>query len=107
MGDAAASGRRSFCCAPALFSRRRVRCGSFSFGVIPRREEGKETMQKAITVTAVTASLAALLFVAGCGESKSTRVLTGAAGGAAAGQVVAGAPLAGAAAGGVAGALRP
>ena len=64
-------------------------------------------MHRPISVAAVAASLAALLLVAGCGESRSTRVLTGAAGGAAAGQVVADAPLAGAAVGGAAGALRP
>ena len=34
--------------------------------------------------------------VAGCGESRSTRVLTGAAGGAVAGQVIADEPVAGA-----------
>jgi len=53
------------------------------------------------------AALAALLLVAGCGESKSTRVLTGAAGGAVAGQVIADEPVAGAVIGGAAGALRP
>ena len=42
-----------------------------------------------------------------CGESRSTRVITGAAGGAVAGEVIADEPLAGAVIGGVAGALRP
>ncbi len=51
------------------------------------------------------AGLSALL-LAGCGETRTQRVLTGAAGGAVAGQVVADEPLAGAAIGGVAGALR-
>ena len=44
--------------------------------------------------------------LAGCGESRSTRVVTGAAGGALAGQVIADEPLAGAAVGGVVGAVR-
>jgi osmotically inducible lipoprotein OsmB len=58
-------------------------------------------MWKIIATLAVAAGL-----LAGCGESRSTRVLTGAAGGAAAGQVIAGAPLAGAAIGGGIGAIR-
>ena len=46
------------------------------------------------------------LGLAACGESRSTRVLTGAAGGAVAGQVIADEPVAGAVAGGVIGAVR-
>jgi len=63
-------------------------------------------MQAIVSFAAVAATLAAL-FLAGCGESKSTRVITGAAGGAVAGQVIADAPVAGAVVGGVAGAARP
>ena len=63
-------------------------------------------MQASVSFAAVAATLAALL-LAGCGESKSTRVITGAAGGAVAGQVIAEAPVAGAVVGGVAGAARP
>lgn len=48
----------------------------------------------------------ATLVFAGCGESRSTRVITGAAGGAVAGEVIADDPLAGAAVGGVIGAVR-
>lgn len=48
----------------------------------------------------------ATLVLAGCGESRSTRVITGAAGGAVAGEVIADDPLAGAAVGGVIGAVR-
>lgn len=55
-------------------------------------------------VIASLAFCAALL--AGCGESRSTRVITGAAGGAVAGQVLAGEPLVGAAVGGGIGAVR-
>jgi hypothetical protein len=49
----------------------------------------------------------ALLLLAACGESRSTRVITGAAGGAVAGEVIADEPVAGAVLGGAAGALRP
>ena len=59
-------------------------------------------MLKLVTVTA----LAAAACLAGCGESRSTRVLTGAAGGAVAGQVIADEPVAGAVAGGLIGAVR-
>jgi hypothetical protein len=52
-----------------------------------------------------TALVTAALF-SGCGESRSTRVLTGAAGGAVAGQVIADKPVEGAVAGGVIGAVR-
>jgi hypothetical protein len=48
---------------------------------------------------------AAILLVA-CGETKTQRVVTGAAGGAIVGEVVADEPLAGAAVGGVIGAVR-
>lgn len=51
-------------------------------------------------------SLAASLLLAACGESRSTRVITGAAGGAVAGEVIADEPVAGAVAGGVIGAVR-
>jgi osmotically inducible lipoprotein OsmB len=64
-------------------------------------------MHAPVTFAALAASIAALLLVAGCGESRSTRVITGAAGGAVAGEVIADEPVAGAAIGGVAGALRP
>jgi hypothetical protein len=53
------------------------------------------------------AVLVSTLTLAGCGESRSTRVLTGAAGGAVAGQVIADKPVEGAVAGGVIGAVRP
>ena len=49
---------------------------------------------------ALVAAVLAALFVAACGESRSTRVLTGAAGGAVAGQVIADKPVEGAVAGG-------
>lgn len=55
----------------------------------------------------VIASLAlGVVVLAGCGESRSTRVITGAAGGALAGEAIAGEPLAGAAIGGGIGAVR-
>lgn len=54
---------------------------------------------------AAAAMLAALLVTA-CGESRSTRVLTGAAGGAVAGEVIADKPVEGAIAGGLIGAVR-
>jgi hypothetical protein len=60
-------------------------------------------MQKLIIIAMLGAGLA----LAACGESRSTRVLTGAAGGAVAGQVIADEPVAGAVAGGVLGAVRP
>ena len=47
-----------------------------------------------------------LVLLAACGNTRTERVVTGAAGGALAGQVVAGEPLAGAAVGGVVGAVR-
>jgi hypothetical protein len=53
----------------------------------------------------VVATLA-LLLLAACGETRTTRVLTGAAGGAVAGEVIADEPVAGAVAGGVIGAVR-
>jgi osmotically inducible lipoprotein OsmB len=59
-------------------------------------------MQKSLLVSA----LAALALLAACGESRSTRVITGAAGGAVAGEVIADEPVAGAVAGGVLGAVR-
>lgn len=46
------------------------------------------------------------LVVAACGETRSTRVITGAAGGAVAGEVLADEPVAGAVAGGLIGAVR-
>jgi hypothetical protein len=49
----------------------------------------------------------ASIVLAACGETRSTRVLTGAAGGAVAGEVLADEPVAGAVAGGVIGAVRP
>ena len=49
----------------------------------------------------------ALLLLAACGESRSTRVITGAAGGAVAGEVIADEPVAGAVIGGAAGGLLP
>ena len=60
-------------------------------------------MQKLIIIAMLGGGLA----LAACGESRSTRVLTGAAGGAVAGQVIADEPVAGAVAGGVLGAVRP
>ena len=60
-------------------------------------------MRRFIIVFVAGASLA----LAACGESRSTRVLTGAAGGAVAGEVLADEPVAGAVAGGVLGAVRP
>jgi hypothetical protein len=44
--------------------------------------------------------------LAACGETRSQRIITGAAGGAVAGEVIADEPLAGAAAGGLIGAVR-
>jgi osmotically inducible lipoprotein OsmB len=61
-------------------------------------------MQKLILVLLAAG---AGLMVAACGETRSTRVLTGAAGGAVAGEVIADEPVAGAVAGGVLGAVRP
>lgn len=58
-------------------------------------------MWKVIASLALGAAL-----LAGCGESRSTRVITGAAGGAVAGEVLADEPLAGAAIGGGIGAVR-
>ena len=60
-------------------------------------------MQKLLLIAAAGAALA----LAACGESRSTRVITGAAGGAVAGEVIADEPVAGAVAGGVLGAVRP
>lgn len=62
-------------------------------------------MQGSVGIPVVAALLAALLLV-GCGETRSTRVITGAAGGAVAGEVLADEPVAGAVAGGVLGAVR-
>lgn len=59
-------------------------------------------MPKIIVMAAVLAALG----LAACGESRSTRVLTGAAGGAVAGQVIAEKPVEGAIAGGLIGAVR-
>lgn len=64
-------------------------------------------MHAPVSFATLAATIAALLFVAGCGESRSTRVITGAAGGAVAGEVIADEPVAGAVIGGAAGALRP
>lgn len=50
--------------------------------------------------------LSAATLLAACGETRTQRVVTGAAGGAVAGELIADEPLAGAAIGGVAGALR-
>jgi hypothetical protein len=55
----------------------------------------------------VWVAVGASLLLAACGESRSTRVITGAAGGAVAGEVLADEPVAGAVAGGVLGAVRP
>jgi hypothetical protein len=44
--------------------------------------------------------------LAACGETRTQRAVTGAAGGAVAGEVIADAPLEGAAAGGILGAVR-
>lgn len=52
------------------------------------------------------AALGAGLLLAACGETRSQRVITGAAGGALAGEVIADEPVAGAVAGGVLGAVR-
>lgn len=59
-------------------------------------------MQRTICAVAVLGVLA----LAGCGSTRTEKVVTGAAGGALAGQVIAGEPLAGAAVGGVIGATR-
>jgi len=59
-------------------------------------------MQKLMLIAAVGATLA----LAACGETRSTRVITGAAGGAVAGEVLADEPVAGAVAGGLIGAVR-
>jgi hypothetical protein len=59
-------------------------------------------MQKVIAL----AALASALLLAACGESRSTRVITGAAGGAVVGEVVADEPVVGAVAGGLVGAAR-
>jgi hypothetical protein len=56
-------------------------------------------------VTLAAAMLATTLLVA-CGDNRTQRVLTGAAGGAVAGEVIAERPVEGAVAGGVIGALR-
>jgi osmotically inducible lipoprotein OsmB len=53
------------------------------------------------------ATLACVLLLAACGETRTTRVITGAAGGAVAGEVIADEPVAGAILGGTAGALLP
>ncbi len=55
---------------------------------------------------ALLAAVFATLALGGCGESRSTRVITGAAGGAVAGQVIADKPVEGAVAGGLIGAVR-
>jgi hypothetical protein len=60
-------------------------------------------MQKLIILLLAAGTAVAL---AACGETRSTRVLTGAAGGAVAGQVIADEPVAGAVAGGLIGAVR-
>ena len=60
-------------------------------------------MQKLIAMAAV----ASLALLAACGETRTTRVITGAAGGAVAGEVLADEPLIGAGVGAAAGALRP
>jgi osmotically inducible lipoprotein OsmB len=60
-------------------------------------------MHKPFLVVAV----ASAMLLAACGESRGTRVVTGAAGGAVAGEVLADDPVAGAVAGGVLGAVRP
>jgi hypothetical protein len=54
---------------------------------------------------AAAAALSAMLLAA-CGETRTQRAVTGAAGGAVAGEVIADAPLEGAAAGGILGAVR-
>jgi hypothetical protein len=54
----------------------------------------------------IAVALFAMLLLAACGETRTTRVITGAAGGAVAGEVIADEPLAGAAAGGIIGAVR-
>ena len=64
-------------------------------------------MHAPVSFATLAATVVALLLVAGCGESRSTRVITGAAGGAVAGEVIADEPVAGALIGGAAGALRP
>ena len=48
----------------------------------------------------------AAVLLAACGDTRTERVVTGAAGGALAGQLIGGEPLAGAAVGGVVGAVR-
>lgn len=63
-------------------------------------------MSKSFGIPAIFATLFAALLLAGCGETRSTRVITGAAGGAIAGEVLADEPVAGAVAGGVLGAVR-
>jgi hypothetical protein len=54
----------------------------------------------------VLATAAALLMVSACGETRTTRVITGAAGGAVVGEVVADEPVLGAVGGGLIGAAR-
>jgi hypothetical protein len=58
-------------------------------------------MWKVFAVLAIAGGL-----LAGCGETRTTRVVTGAAGGALAGEVIADQPLLGAAIGGGIGAVR-
>ena len=70
-------------------------------GTVRRSRERKHPMQKTIAHRGPRRGRALL---AACGETRSTRILTGAAGGAVAGEVIADEPLAGAAAGGLIGA---
>ena len=54
----------------------------------------------------LAAALVAALLIAACGETRTQRVITGAAGGAVLGQVIDDRPVEGAVAGGVLGAIR-
>jgi osmotically inducible lipoprotein OsmB len=59
-------------------------------------------MQKSI----IALGLVSALLLAACGETRTQRVVTGAAGGAVAGELIADEPLVGAGVGGLAGAIR-
>ena len=57
-------------------------------------------------IVLLATGLAATLLLAGCGETRTQRVLTGAAGGAIAGELIDDRPVEGAVAGGLLGAIR-
>jgi osmotically inducible lipoprotein OsmB len=75
--------------------------------VLKARARGSNGRTMDMDIKSASIALLAVLLLAACGQTRTERAITGAAGGAVLGEVVADEPLAGAGIGAAAGVLRP